>query len=645
MFPEKVRRFMEVATALLVGALAFSVAAGLLEHYRRGWSESTRIPICVVAGVAAGFVGRWIWRGMVEIYLQPSPDLQREDPDLQRVREARKQAEEGQLDVAVERMIHAASKSSEVAVLDEALDGLVKLQAWDAAETVLRNWEAKRLESPYKRASILSWRGFFFLRREEWAEGEAALREVLTIAEAQDIEDPAYLGDIQMKLGWALHKQGRHEDATVELRRAVGNCRRLPSRTELVNRLITLGTVLHAQGQLCDAGKAFDEAWQLCGANGDHDFVLGAIRGLVETSGSQGKVRESIEYLLQEVAVSETLSPEYRSACSEVTLCQFYGILGDQQALELRVQAALAKTTADGRPMEKAFGRVAEGLLLEYRGQLARAEAQLREARLIAGDAASEAMGEYLEALRTHVLMSLGKFDEAEAIVRRSLDRARRMNNRLGMASQRHLLAIVGFERNELPGALSDLRELYCEYERMDMRLDAASALQALAMVLGEMSDGLAEAEDCARRAEKTVREANWRGLQGNMTRTTAAVLEDLGEFEEAERLYREALESDQAIGKELGGAWSKLGMARILTKKAELAEAERLAREAMAFHEEVGCRSGVAEALRALSGVSSKNGNIQTARELAMSARDIYMQLGMRRRALKTENELNKLA
>ncbi len=176
--------------------------------------------------------------------------------------------------------------------------------------------------------------------------------------------------------------------------------------------------------------------------------------------------------------------------------------------------------------------------LREYRETLASSESAIARYRAI-GDSLGVARA---HTLASYALMSLGRVADAAALLRETLEMARRLDNRRLLAYTLRCLGYVGAADGNFAAARGYVAEALQIYEAMGAKLKAAWAM-----------DDLGEYEFCAGNAELAVSHATralatFRTFED--TRAGASVLSNLsgylvslGRYDEAYECAREALE------------------------------------------------------------------------------------------------------
>ena len=135
--------------------------------------------------------------------------------------------------------------------------------------------------------------------------------------------------------------------------------------------------------------------------------------------------------------------------------------------------------------------------------------------------------------------------------------------------------------------------------------------------------------------------DAGWRAIAlgnlGNIAYTR-------GDLDEAERLYREALEIFSTLGSLKGQAAVPGNLGIIAWTRGDLDEAERLFNEALELNRKLGSLEGQANQLGNLGIIAEERGDLAQAAALWTEARDLYARIGMPHRVELVQGWLDEL-
>ncbi len=188
-------------------------------------------------------------------------------------------------------------------------------------------------------------------------------------------------------------------------------------------------------------------------------------------------------------------------------------------------------------------------------------------------------------------LARLGRFDEAEAQIRRSLQLRRRLygDRHAEIAESLNSLGEVRYDRGDLDGAERLYREAYTMRRELlgDNSAEVATSLDNLANVYHQRGQ-LEEAERMYREALSIRRRVLGPEHQdvASSLNNVAVVLHDQGRLDQAEELYRESLAlARRVLGDEHPDVATGLNnLAALLDERGRPEEAEPLYREAIAM-------------------------------------------------------------
>ncbi|MFA0751270.1 MAG: hypothetical protein SLRJCFUN_001673 [Candidatus Fervidibacter sp.] len=119
----------------------------------------------------------------------------------------------------------------------------------------------------------------------------------------------------------------------------------------------------------------------------------------------------------------------------------------------------------------------------------------------------------------------------------------------------------------------------------------------------------------------------------------------DRGNYEEAERLYRESLEIEERLGNLVGKAATLHELGRLAQRRGNYEEAEKFYRESLEIEEQLGNLAGKAKTLHELGMLAQNRGNYEEAERLYRESLRIMEQLGDLTVKAATLHELGRLA
>jgi tetratricopeptide (TPR) repeat protein len=119
------------------------------------------------------------------------------------------------------------------------------------------------------------------------------------------------------------------------------------------------------------------------------------------------------------------------------------------------------------------------------------------------------------------------------------------------------------------------------------------------------------------------------------------AVLESFGNYEEAEKLYRQSLDIAEKIGDTAGVASSLHQLGIIQQYRGNYEEAEKLYRQSLDIKKEIGDTAGVASSLHQLGMIQEYRGNYEEAEKLYRQSLDILKEIGDTARVASSLHQL----
>jgi len=118
-----------------------------------------------------------------------------------------------------------------------------------------------------------------------------------------------------------------------------------------------------------------------------------------------------------------------------------------------------------------------------------------------------------------------------------------------------------------------------------------------------------------------------------------------LGEYEEAKRLYEESLKINQELGDKSGMAATLHQMGNMAYGTGDIGEASRLYEESLKINQELGDKSGVAKALHQMGSMAYDTGDIGEASRQYEESLKINQELGDRSGVAKTLHQMGNMA
>jgi len=119
----------------------------------------------------------------------------------------------------------------------------------------------------------------------------------------------------------------------------------------------------------------------------------------------------------------------------------------------------------------------------------------------------------------------------------------------------------------------------------------------------------------------------------------------ELGQYAQAEQLYRQSLAAKEALGDRRGVAVTQHALANLSRLRGDYAQAEQLYHQSLATAEALGDRYGLAVTLYNLAFLREEQERFAEAVELLTKSRDLFHQLGLEKNASEAGASLAALA
>ncbi|MBI2755382.1 MAG: tetratricopeptide repeat protein [Chloroflexi bacterium] len=365
------------------------------------------------------------------------------------------------------------------------------------------------------------------LSRHDEAE-EAGRRAIETL---EPLGESADLADALHRLGWFLWRRGRDAEAEPLLRRAVDIAARVDAKLVRAEATQTLGVCYFSFGTFGEARRLMEEAFVLAKEAGDNVNLLRAYNNLAAVRGaSPGPapaaevLREGLELALRSGVIqnggwiagslgdtllvlgrfeeAEQLQREAvdlaRRAADEPLTGQRLGALSQVVLLRGRVEEAIGLRneselimTANPEPQAAHFLPLIDGYFALAANDRAAAAEKFAEAATFARAHSVESYPEvFTECVRALVLAG----DPARAATFRDLDASTD-----SVQSAAHARNVGGLLESDPARAVALLREAVAEFERLEMRVDAARAIVDLARAMAHAGRDPGDLVDRAR--------------------------------------------------------------------------------------------------------------------------------------------------
>jgi tetratricopeptide (TPR) repeat protein len=374
---------------------------------------------------------------------------------------------------------------------------------------------------------------------------------------------------------------------------------------ERLRLLANLGDVLARAGEFARAGEVFTDLLERAVETGDRGLELMAliqlqfVRYFTEPEGSLDEIRRLTDWVIPELEELDDhagLAKAWWLESSVHTNACRWGARAEA------LQRALDHAQRAGDKQQQTTLTAQIALTLVY-GPTPVDEAIARCSEFYAAAAGDRALeAGCLSALATLHAMS-GDIDQA----RDECAQARAIYDELGLKHRRAARSLADATVEMLAGNPDGAeRELRAGYDTLTAMGDQG-VRSTLASFLGEAlyaqgrfeeAEELSRVAECATAADDIVTQVMWRTVRAKVSARS-------GQFPEAERLAREAVELAESTDFPDLRAGSAMALAEVLTRAGRAAEAEPLALRARAIHEEKG-NTVAALATRSLLGAAA---------------------------------------
>jgi predicted ATPase/DNA-binding CsgD family transcriptional regulator len=224
----------------------------------------------------------------------------------------------------------------------------------------------------------------------------------------------------------------------------------------------------------------------------------------------------------------------------------------------------------------------------------------------------------------------LGDYVAAQSLLERSLQIAREIDDRAGLASVLCELCKLAGYRGRYGDAHRYGEESLALLEELGDLSGLATALREVGMI-GYLEDRQPEARRLLERGRAIARQLGDQRLIGNFAFSLALTHHVAGELATARRLYDECLAIDLAVGSR-ASAGSVLGnLGNVATLEGDVARAPTLFRESLAASREAGDRRRLAFTLSAVAGLAATDGAFERAVRLDAAASTATAEMGAR--------------
>jgi tetratricopeptide (TPR) repeat protein len=319
-------------------------------------------------------------------------------------------------------------------------------------------------------------------------------------------------------------------------------------------------------------------------------------------------------------------------------------VRGDLKEAESGFRRVL--TLSSDSPASKAVILGNLGVLRRHCGDLAQAEAMLRESLQI-----SEGLGLAAGVVNQccnlgAIYQTLGRLDDAEGAYKKGLAITSKHGLIKGAANLYCCLGILFKTRGNFLGAEEMYKKSLAAYEDLGDKLETATVFQNLGVLYKEQSK-LEEAKRCILRSLEINREIGHKhGIAANYS-----VLGQIGsrsnnpiEVLSAKDILEAALEINRGLSNKEGMASDYANLGNYHLAFRELDSAEDSYAKAMELLVELGHKEGIGVCNTNLANIYRRRGNLNAARRCLIQSRDIYAEIGVPHRVEQMQEWLAEL-
>ena len=291
------------------------------------------------------------------------------------------------------------------------------------------------------------------------------------------------------------------------------------------------------------------------------------------------------------------------------------------------LRALLTKTVNTTEGKTKAAGMHGLGIVFQSLGAYEKAETLYRKSLEIVKRLEDEkGIARSLHHLgMIHQLQ--GEYEEAEKLYRKSLEIVKRLEDEKGIARSLHQLGIIYEEYEEYEKAETLYKESLEIVKRLEDNQGIAASLHQLGWI-HQMRGEHEKAETLYRKSLEIAQNLKDRQGIAASLHHLGIIHEEWGAFEKAETLYRESLEIAQRLRDKEGIARSLHQLGVIHQLRGEYEEAEKLYKESLKIKRILKDKEGIARSLHQLGIVHQLRGEYEEAEKLYKESLDIAQNL-----------------
>ena len=242
------------------------------------------------------------------------------------------------------------------------------------------------------------------------------------------------------------------------------------------------------------------------------------------------------------------------------------------------------------------------------------------------------------------ILRQQGKYSEAEACLRSSLDFHREQQEREHAGWALYELAMVFREMGSFQQAGAYAQEALSLFREANL----AKGEAWMQLVLGEISRGTGAYYEASGRFDMALtsfRNMNNKEGCASALRDRGTVYEALGQYGKAHRDYEEAFRIFHELGLRASQAWVLADMGIVHADQGRMEQAEKCCMDAVTIFREQGVRRGEGWALWAMGDVMRERRDLDKAKAFYEEANAIFVELGDRIDQARVQNALGAVA
>jgi tetratricopeptide (TPR) repeat protein len=363
----------------------------------------------------------------------------------------------------------------------------------------------------------------------------------------REIGDKRGVGDSLIDLGTFYHDRGHYDEALKFSKEALQIERELGSEANQGLCLSNIGSAYFFKGEYEDAFTYFQQALQFREKSQVPEDIVLVVHNLAETTAKMGQYDQALRYYVRALDLYRNVGDQRGAAIESYSMGTLYAYQGRYGAAISAKQEALA---AFQQMKDRSFwmAEVLSGyaLALAEAGRIDEAEKGLGEAMDLARELKSDALLAQVLNYQGQCSFYRGDFVSARSSYERALLPASRSKDREKVLLSRFNLAKAMVKQSNLQQAVSSLRQLSGEADRLGLKFLSAesSVYLAEALVLSKnYSAARQELERAMPKAEKlelrtVLAEDHY--LLGTALRLSGKPAEASGHYRSALRLLEE---------------------------------------------------------------------------------------------------------